>query len=79
MEIGNQPGEVNCVQNVRKTLTFWEMLPSIPVGIRVKDFYPESGGVEVQETHLYGMSQRQSEQDRARAMSQSPFSMEPTF
>lgn len=27
MKIGNQPGEINCVQNVRKTLTLWEMLP----------------------------------------------------
>lgn len=62
-EIGNQPGEINCVQNVRKTMTHWEMLPNIPLGNLVKDFYSESGSMEVEETNLYGMSQRQSGQE----------------
>lgn len=63
-EIGNQPGEINCVQNVRKTMTHWEMLPNIPLGNQVKDFYSESGSMEVEETNLYGMSQRQNAQER---------------
>lgn len=39
MEIGNQPGEINYVQNVRKTMTLWEMLSNIPLGNQVKDIY----------------------------------------
>lgn len=51
-EIGNQAGEINCVQNVRKTVTHWEMLPNIPLGNHVKEFHSEPGSMEVEETNL---------------------------
>lgn len=62
-ETGNQPGEIYCVQNIRKTMTHWEMLPNIPLGNQVKDFYSESGSMEVEGTNLHGMSQRQNGQE----------------
>lgn len=44
-------------------MDIWKMLAKSPLGNQALCFYSKVGGMEVQETHLYGTSERQNVQD----------------